>query len=316
MKVTLQSGLPIEDRLFAYTPDLFNTYRHLRLRASGPLYSFLLSREPSPAIVASIHFSKTFGSLTLSSLIYAPFGGINCTNDCAGEELSFLMSCVEKYAREEGIKKINVICRPSCYDGILHRLLNIIYLDAGYAHFAEYKNFHIPVHLNPFADTIAPQELRRLKKCKDANFLTRIGQNISADLVFDFFEKAHGEKQYKLSISKQKLNQLFSHFPDQFLFFSVWYMDELIAGSICVRINQDILYMFLITDLLLYRSFSPCVLLYERIYNYCQHEGISILDQGICIDGDGVFKPELARFKKNVGGKESTKMTYQKVLAD
>ena len=52
----------------------------------------------------------------------------------------------------------------------------------------------------------------------------------------------------------------------------------------------------------------------RKIYEYCQEEKVKILDLGISLDHLGKEKPSLIRFKKNIGGIPSEKITYIKHL--
>ncbi|MCF2488241.1 hypothetical protein L0659_08700 [Dyadobacter sp. CY347] len=78
-----------------------------------------------------------------------------------------------------------------------------------------------------------------------------------------------------------------------------------------VRVNDQILYNFLSGDLPEYRVYSPVVMLMDCVYQYCQREKIRMLDLGISLDENGVYKPSLGRFKRNIGGQECLKMTYE-----
>ncbi|MCF2516642.1 GNAT family N-acetyltransferase [Dyadobacter sp. CY351] len=100
-------------------------------------------------------------------------------------------------------------------------------------------------------------------------------------------------------------------FPEAYQIFKVVDQEKIIALTMTVRVNDHILYNFLCGDLPEYRVYSPVVMLMDRVYQHCQRENIRILDLGISLDGNGVHKPSLSRFKKNIGGKECLKMTYE-----
>jgi hypothetical protein len=55
-------------------------------------------------------------------------------------------------------------------------------------------------------------------------------------------------------------------------------------------------------------------MLTETVYIFCQNENIPLLDLGISLDHHGNEKPELIRFKENIGGERSYKVTYEKVF--
>jgi len=302
-----------KDESHSFKPDLFNTPDHLSTQGDKDSFLFCLSRINSPMISALIHFYKERG-LNFHSPYRAPFGGINCNEDCTAEELNFLLCCVNKTAICEKIKYVTITARPSCYNQALHEVTDKIYLQAGFIHFLNQRNFHIEVRQLPFSDIICKQESRRLNKCKREGFEVAQVMNPVMSTIYLFLENSFKQKQYPLSISGSQLDTLFNRFPDKFLVFAVHSESRLIAVSIAVRVNERVLYNFLMADLHSYRSFSPGVLLYEGIYTYCQKEEIIILDQGISVDHNGLEKPELIRFKKNLGGQESLKITYKKYL--
>jgi lipid II:glycine glycyltransferase (peptidoglycan interpeptide bridge formation enzyme) len=117
-----------------------------------------------------------------------------------------------------------------------------------------------------------------------------------------------------LSVTANELNTLLTDLPQEYIVFTVTDNWKIIAMSLAVRVHSKVLYNFLPADLAAYQSYSPMVLLNEAMYNYCQNEGIDILDLGTSQDHHGVEKPGLIRFKENLGGQESLKITYRKLL--
>ena len=304
----------LPDEHSSFKGNLFDRIKHLRTQGHRPIISFLLYRHPSSQILASVHFSKKTEEPDFQSPPHAPFGGISCTADCSIEELDFLLSCVAKTAGNEKLIRIIITTPPSCYNNRLHNLLDEAYIGNGYVHIEKYLNLHIEIDARPFIQTISPQEVRRYRKCKKAGFEAKREGILSVNTVYTFIKDSFHEKNYLLSITESQLENLFFQFLDDFLLFTVRNNGQLVAVSVAVRVNKKVLYNFLIADLLSYRSFSPSVMLYEKLYSYCQSEGIEILDQGISVNHNGVEKPNLIRFKKNMGGKESFKITYQKQL--
>lgn len=303
------------DELYAFQPDLFNTSRHLKTQGDK-IFSFLLYRNDYPQILASIHFFKSTDRPEFHSPIRASFGGISCHEDCTDEALIFLLSCVIKTAIDQNQKFLTITTRPSCYNPKLHKRLNQIYLKAGFRNYKVQRNLHIEVSPYPFSETISRQESRRLNKCLKEGFLAGKEETHPDTTLYNFIRDSFNEKEYPLSISENQLLNLFTQFPNEVLLFTVRHQSQLIAVSVAIRISPGVLYNFLIADLISYRSFSPVVMLYHELYHYCQNQQITILDQGISVDNHGIEKPDLIRFKKNVGGKESLKITYQKILTD
>ena len=89
---------------------------------------------------------------------------------------------------------------------------------------------------------------------------------------------------------------------------------KIIALTITVNVAGGILYNFCPADDLTYRTFSPAVLLTKGLYEYCQKKKIKCLDLGISIDSEGQPKPDLLRFKKNLGAVNSEKRVFGYLL--
>ncbi|GGC01488.1 GNAT family N-acetyltransferase [Dyadobacter sediminis] len=162
----------------------------------------------------------------------------------------------------------------------------------------------------PFAERIAAAEKRRLRKSVAAGFVAGPDFTVSCETAYEFIQESRLQKGYAISISLLQMQLLLHVFPDHFQIFTVKDTGRIIALSLAVRVNERVLYNFLSADLGSYRHFSPAVMLLESIYRFCQEKQISMLDLGISIDGTGIHKPSLSRFKQNVGGEACVKITY------
>lgn len=312
--VKLYLNAPLKNEEYSFQPDLYHTARHADTQGCKPVFSFFLYSSRISGILASAFFHTNPAYLAFQSPARAPFGGISCNESCSTEELLFLLSCIECTAAGENLTQLIITTRPSCYNTQLHRLLHACYLKNGYVVSTAHLNLHIPVQAASFIQTISTQEVRRLRKCQRAKFEVTKEESVTIEAVYGFIKDSFDRKNYPLSITESQLATLFDQFPDKFLLFAARHEGRFIAMSIAVRVNSKVMYNFLMADLHSYRSFSPGVLLYEKMYNYCQHENITILDQGISVDHHGVVKPDLIRFKKNLGGKESLKIIYRKLI--
>ena len=312
----------LETRLYIQNPEneysanfesyLFNTAKHQNTQASQAFYTFCLLRLPESRVIASISFVKKSGN-TFISPAKAPFGGIQRHPDCNAYELTFFISCIEKWAQKNNVTSLTIKSAPTCYDPVFHNLLHSIYLTGKYQA-TEQINHHIEITNRVFTQRIKKCECRRLIKCKNAGFTVGLDQTSSSQNIYQFIRDSFLTRQYKLSISEDQFNILTTTFPKEILVFSVRDAHQLIAVCVTVRVCKNVLYNFIPTDLLSYRRFSPMVLLFEEIYNYCQKEGIEIWDLGTSNDHHGIIKPGLVCFKENIGGVKSLKICYHKVL--
>ncbi|MCF0054204.1 hypothetical protein [Dyadobacter sp. CY356] len=297
----------------SFEPFLYQTKDYLNVTSSYEKFSFYLFRSDEIAARACIHFTKDCHDLI--SPARAPFGGVQCDQNCNAGEIKFLLHCVENWFSKQSNPAVKLKGAPSCYyaNGT-YDLLSSAYEMSGYKVIGKCINCHIPISPSPFSMNITAAERRRLAKCKESGFCTEIYDKPDIDIVYDFIKESRNAKGYLLSITKEQLDILIYKFPQQYKLFVVTDQSKIIALAITVRVCQDVLYNFLPADLYTYKCFSPTVYLTEAIYNYCQEEEIAVLDMGLSLDHHGNQKPGLLKFKKNLGGEESVKITYQKVL--
>lgn len=202
---------------------------------------------------------------------------------------------------------------PFCYNPAINLLLHTIYLKEGYQPTINISH-HIEITNRDFYLGIKKSERRRLNKCKQAGFTINLNKTFSPQVIFRFIEESYLGKKYKLSITEHQFTRLVTTFPEDFFVFTVAHGHQLIAVGITIRVCKNTMYFFIPADLDTYRNFSPIVMLYEGIYEYCQKTGIQLLDLGISTDHHGIIKPGLVSFKENMGGVQSTKISYRKTI--
>lgn len=88
-----------------------------------------------------------------------------------------------------------------------------------------------------------------------------------------------------------------------------------ISGDVGSSIkSSEILYNFYADHSEAYDHLSPVVLLVKALYEYCQQQGMSLLDYGTsAVDGQLNFG--LLNFKLRLRGKPSPKLTFEKILS-
>lgn len=292
---------------------IYLNIKHIQTQSRDKIYYFLVYKQKTKEPMAYIYLRRG-DSTDWISPAKAPFGGVQTHELCSSREVIFLLSCVENFVKNNGGKKIIIKTAPENYDIPEYLKLYECYNRSNYEPKDIAKNHDITVSNTPFEDIITSAERRRLKKCRKAGFITIPIPAINVSGVYGFVSTMKNHLGYSLSISLEDLKILFSTFPDDVKVFSVNDHNRIIAIAITVRVNRGILYNFLVADRPEYRSYSPIVALLEGIYKYCQSDRIRILDLGISLDHQGIEKPSLIRFKENMGGKPSLKITWQKTL--
>jgi lipid II:glycine glycyltransferase (peptidoglycan interpeptide bridge formation enzyme) len=85
---------------------------------------------------------------------------------------------------------------------------------------------------------------------------------------------------------------------------------SMIASSICISINSDVLYVFYWGDVQNDNSYSPITFLASYIYDYAKENLYKVIDVGTSsINSEPIYG--LINFKRNLGFKESLKLTLE-----
>lgn len=291
---------------------LYSQSRHLATQGPEPLFSLVLVDTQTDVALALLPFGQRDN--TLISLPSAPFGGLNFANNTPPEQLVFLLECLEKWAATQHCTRIIVRLPPTAYDPAQLIGQRKALEGAGFVVEQSHLNLHIPVGAEDFNEIIHLSEQKRLRKCQRAGFVAKEWQRPDPDQVFDFVAASRQQQGYTMSIDRSGLRLLLQNLPDAARVFVVRDGPAIASLTVAVRVNQEILYNFLPADHHAYRAYSPTVLLDYALYAFAQREGISLIDLGVSLDHFGQEKPSLVRFKQNLGGVKSEKVTYGKTV--
>lgn len=246
------------------------------------------------------------------NMAYAPlrghFGGLEVFGDVGEADLLQFLSKVLQDIRSRGIVGMEIKQAAECYSNNSSEIDDLL-LNCGFFKKIEERNFHIHVSEKLFVDHLHHSEKRKLNKCYEAQISMQVLGNLALDEAYELIRLARDEKDRPMSLSFEALSKLMKVYPDEHLVFLAYDKDVLIAANICIRNHKNVLYSFLPAHLSAYNHLSPLVILYEFIYNHSFNNGIEILDLGIATE-DGIDNEGLIRFKKNLGGQESAKVTY------
>ena len=87
----------------------------------------------------------------------------------------------------------------------------------------------------------------------------------------------------------------------------------MIAATVCVLVNEEVLYNFLPAHDENYKSLSPVVFLVQGIYNYAFAESLKFIDLGIS-SLQGKPQAGLIIFKERLGGQPASKLSFIKEI--
>ncbi len=312
-KYEIRLKLPITGRsLLSFEPYLYNTTRHLATQRVIHPFTVELWDTEMRQIAALFHADH--GREAAVSLPNAPFGGLEFAEGIPGEALTQLLVAVEAFCRKQNLTRLTIKLAPGGYDEKGFLFLQKVYEDQGFRVVSSLANHHIPVDEISFVQKIHPSEGKRLRKCQRAGFVAEQWQNPDPERVFSFLSESRKRQGYALSLDLEQLQILLTELPDEIKVFVVKDGPAIASLTVAIRVSRRILYNFCPADNLDYRVFSPTVLLNCALYKHAQSEGVEIIDLGVSLDHFGNEKGSLMRFKENLGGQPSAKVTYQKIF--
>lgn len=244
----------------------------------------------------------------------APFGSVEFVSTLPEHTLIELIDTLEDEVIQMGLPILRLTNYPHCYAPQQSERLQRELLRRAYRKVDELANFHIAITAASLPARMHLSERRRLAKCLKGDFKVSRWVDPPIDTVLQFIQHSRQQQDYPLTIAPNRLAYLLLNFPDQYQVFVVRDGSNIAALTVAVRVRHDILYNFLPSDDLTYRSYSPAVLLTQGLYSYCQQEGITLLDLGVSVDEHRQPKPSLVRFKRNLGALESPKTVWEKIF--
>ncbi len=175
-------------------------------------------------------------------------------------------------------------------------------------------NQHLAVQEEEFKVLISKNERKKLNQCLKQGYTFMQLTLDEFTNIYQLVTETRVRKGYPVSMTYENLYKTIKLMPDKYLLFGLFDRDKLIAASVSIRISHEILYNFYHADDLNFRTTSPLVMLIQQIYQYCQQNGIEILDLGVSSE-NGLINQGLFNFKKNLGCVSSEKNTYRLIYA-
>lgn len=245
------------------------------------------------------------------SPLKAPFGGIAFSEDLELQQLHFFIQSIIEELRMQGITSLQIKHYPQGYHPTHFVKITNAFLNEGFQIVDSEISTGITIGEEAFEGKVHTWELRKLRKCRNAGFQP-IEEPIECfDTVYNIIDQGRKERGQELSMSLEELKQTVYSLRSKFHLFSVMNNNQRIACAICIRVSEKILYNFYSAHIKAYDNYSPAVLLFENLYNFCQKEGIEYLDLGTsAIEGKPNYS--LIRFKEQIGGTSSLKLTFAK----
>jgi hypothetical protein len=264
-----------------FTPEfelgIFHTQQHLLLQAETGWHSFSIIESNRKTIhgIIRIHIHEYVARSPLKS----PFGSFLFSKDVSLVLLDEFVRFVEEKLKAKRVESFQLKNQPEIYEPSKGTTLKSVLTNAGYIIQQEETSAIIPVETSLFESRIHRTKKPRLKKCRE-QFEFHEVPNKRLDEVYDFLNTCRAEKGYALSLSLEELQRTITAFPDRFLLHQATDQDKMVAASISIRVNENVLYTFYYDHLRAYDSVTPIVFLCDGLYNFCQKNQLSLLDLG------------------------------------
>jgi hypothetical protein len=294
---------------YDFEQSLFNQEAHLLLQAFEGWHSYYILNETKKKISAVIHFHIT-GSVARSPL-KSPFGSAEFSSTLPEGTLFEFIKYFERRLLALGVQTIIIKNAPDAYEYDHATLLKTFYLNLKYCIIHESVSSVIEV------SAVAPEKLfyrsekRRLGKARKAGLMFREIKIEDLTIVYNFIKDCRSKKNYELSMTWKEVQSVANQFPERITLFGVFKEYELVAASISIHVNQNVLYDFYHDHDAAFNHLSPVVLLVAGIYNVCYLNKIRLLDLGTSVTG-GLPNFSLLHFKKYLGAIPTPKFTFEK----
>lgn len=290
--------------------SFFNSQQYTDYQDTNETYTFVLADDSKQKALAFFHLfidhkkgispkQGSYGSIEISKNLSIVF------------TQNFVKSIID-FCQKLCLESIEIKHYPVCYDTKRSHIIEMTLFQSGFKVKTNYENLHLEVSDIPFENTIHSSEKRRLQKCVKAGFIFEEIQQPDTEQVYSYISDSRTTLGYKVTFQLDDLQAWFRLFSSSNIYqiFCVKHNQKIVAMSIIVNVLDGVLYNFCPADDLTYRRFSPAVMLTKGLYEYCQTNGIKLLDLGVSIDANGQFKPTLSKFKQNLGAVSSQKKTY------
>ena len=308
MSIIVKSLIPID------VPDWCDLFNHpffynLHKTNSSIYLSILLEKK----LIGLCHFTE-FEPGSYRSPYRGTYGNISFKQDL---DLKAKYSCVDElltFFKSINAKKIEIISEPFMH--YLHNASSMfnIYLSKSFAISNQEINHTLIVDEKPLIEKMMRNNRKRLNKCDRESFVFEQVSSIEGiEEVYQTIKENREGKGYKVSMSLEQILDMYKVFPENIYFFKASQFGKTAATSVCIKLNNNVLYVFYWADKVGFEQYSPTAYLANGIYNFAQLKQFKLIDAGTSsIRGEPNFG--VATFKENLGFTISPKLTYTKEI--
>ena len=299
--------LRVNHFLHQNTLHIFNRPEFFMLHSNGRGHYCQLVSSKHSRVLAAIHFTDD-GQGILTSPLRGTFGGFSAEEGVGIAVLDSFMDGILTYFCSLGAKRIRIALRPASHDIALFATSFNILLRKGFTIERHELNYVLGVDALPLLDKMEHGNRKRVNKCLRERFQADFCPVHQLPEVYQAISENRARRGYPMSITLKGLQEMAQRFPEQVIAFGVRRGADLVAASVCIRLDRDVLYVFLWGEVAGMETYSPVALLATKIYQYSVDQGITLIDVGTSTE-NGMPNHGLIRFKRSMGFRECLKLT-------
>lgn len=300
-------------------PDIpvFMQPRFFQLHASNASVglNYSVYEAEREVLVATCNFGKQ-ESGSFRSPVRGSFGGLAATSPLTVREQETIFSAILEDLAHRGAQAIAITLPPLAYYSAETSVgLNVL-LRMGFSIFGHELAFVRAVSPEEsFRSRIDSGNKNKINKCLKAGFVTRklVGLD-ELRAAHEVIRLNRAKKDIPLTMEWDGLRQMAEHLPESICAFGCFRGAEMVASSVCVRVDARVLYIFYWGELPGFEPWSPVSLLAQTIYEFAVAEGIRLIDAGVSTL-NGVPNYGLLSYKKSLGFIETLKFSVRRIIA-
>ncbi len=288
----------------------YNEADYVAHKYKKDLLTFCILKRKEKLVIGRIHF--IIRDTEAISLPESPFGSFELNETITINVLNDFVCFIFERLQKKHVNIIEISTFAQIYEQQASAKVNYVLSNNGFKILATDINHHIPIEGN-FKDRIISMQLRKLKKCKKEGLIFKEEKLSKLEELYCFILKCRNARGQILSLDYRQLRNVINFSPERYKLFSVFKEGEILAATVAVIVNDEILYNFYPASMLEFNALSPMVFLTEGLFDYCCKNNYRILDLGTSSLAE---KPNigLINFKEGIGGKPSLKLLFGRSL--
>ena len=297
-----------------YNYKIFNDPKFLKLHTHNykKVFEYFLLDNKSKVYKGNVTFAIKKDNKVVSP-IKGSFGGFDFSNEINFEtKLKFIKSVLHNLYKQKP-NSIEIILPPEIYnlENNSHQL-SILHNEDFHIHNIEI-NQYILLEAYKNLNSIKSGNRNNVIKCSKKGFNLKRLKSKEYENAYKIILENMNRRNYKISMTWESLSSMMSTFPSNFINFGLFDKEVMIAASICIKISEDILYLFYWGENKNYSGLSLKSYISNKISEFCIENNFKIFDLGT---SSNLSTPNigLINYKKSIGGYSCNKFKLIKLI--